>query len=110
MLLIAKKATKDQMEKMARHFSGYIKVVVDLEKEILVGGADRHVDEEQMLLNNGSKHSESNPKKSGTSFYCQLPKDVTKCPKSDACRKDDEPPVPRALTICQEYEERNAET
>ena|SRR3990167_11427994 len=57
MLLIAKKATKDQMEKMARHFSGYIKVVVDLEKEILVGGADRHVDEEQMLLNYGSKQS-----------------------------------------------------
>lgn len=53
-LLITKKATTEQIKKMGRHFSGYIKIVVDLEKEILAGGADRHFEEEKALLENGS--------------------------------------------------------
>lgn len=39
---------------MAKHFDGYIKIVVDIEQEILSGGGDRHFDEEQALLENGS--------------------------------------------------------
>jgi hypothetical protein len=54
-LIIRKKATKEELEDISSHFEGYTKVVVDLEREILVAGAERHVDEEQLLLENGSK-------------------------------------------------------
>jgi len=39
---------------MGKHFEGYIKVVVDVERGILAGGMDRHADEKKELLNNGS--------------------------------------------------------
>lgn len=55
-LIITKKATKEELEKMAEDFGGdYIKVVVDVEREILAGGGERHVDAEQLLLKDGSK-------------------------------------------------------
>lgn len=54
-LVITKKASKEEIEKMARHFSGYIKVVVDIERGVLCGGADRHADEEKILLEQGSE-------------------------------------------------------
>ena len=34
-LVIREKATKEEIQKMAQDFDGYIKLVVDLEKEIL---------------------------------------------------------------------------
>lgn len=41
---------------MAEDFGGdYIKVVVDIEGNILAGGGARHVDGEQVLLQDGSK-------------------------------------------------------
>ena len=40
---------------MSRDFDGYIKLVVDMEKEILAGGGERHVDAEQILLKEGSE-------------------------------------------------------
>ena len=43
---------------MARDFDGYIKLVVDTEKEILAGGGERHVDAEQLLLKEGSKQQD----------------------------------------------------
>ena len=43
---------------MARDFDGYIKLVVDKEKEILAGGGERHVDAEQLLLKEGSKQQD----------------------------------------------------
>lgn len=55
-LIIAKKATKEELEKIAEDFGGdYIKVIVDVEQKILAGGGERHVDAEQILLKNGSK-------------------------------------------------------
>ncbi len=39
---------------MVKHFDGYIKIVVDVEKGILSGGGDRHFDNEKVLLENGS--------------------------------------------------------
>lgn len=55
-LVIRKKATKEELEKMAEDFDGlYIKVVVDIERKILAGGGERHVDAEQVLLKDGSK-------------------------------------------------------
>jgi len=53
-LVIKEKATEQQLKDLSEHFKGYIKVVVDIEKEILAGGADRHFDEEQLLLSEGS--------------------------------------------------------
>ncbi|MBI4038879.1 hypothetical protein HY384_02880 [Candidatus Daviesbacteria bacterium] len=54
-LIIRKKATEEELQKMAEDFSGYIKVVVDIERGILAGGGKRHVDAEQLLLKEGSK-------------------------------------------------------
>ena len=53
-MIIKKKATKEELNKLAKHFDGYIKVVVDVEKRILAGGGDRHFDDEQDLLFEGS--------------------------------------------------------
>lgn len=53
-LIIRKKASKEEIKKLAKYFQGYIKVVVDIERGILAGGADRHVDEEKALLEDGS--------------------------------------------------------
>lgn len=55
MLILKNKASKADIEKTAEHFKGYIKVVVDIERKILCAGADKHVDEEQILLADGSK-------------------------------------------------------
>lgn len=54
-LILDSKANTEQINQVSEHFQGYIKVVVDLEKEVLCAGADRHVDEEQELLKVGSK-------------------------------------------------------
>jgi hypothetical protein len=53
-MIIREKASSKQITEMSKHFDGYIKVVVDIESEILSGGGDRHFDEEQILLGNGS--------------------------------------------------------
>ena len=54
-LIIRKRATKEEIKKMAEDFDGYIKVVVDIEREILAGGGKIHADAEQMLFKDGSK-------------------------------------------------------
>jgi len=57
-LIIRKKATKEELKQLSKHFKGYIKIVVDVERGMLAGGAERHVDEEKALLNDGSKQAE----------------------------------------------------
>lgn len=54
-LIIRTKATKKKLHGLAKHFDGYIKIVVDVEREILAGGNDRHFEEEKLLLNGGSR-------------------------------------------------------
>lgn len=39
---------------MAEDLDGYIKIVVDVEQKILAGGGKKHVDAEQILLQEGS--------------------------------------------------------
>jgi hypothetical protein len=57
-IVIDKKATNNQIEQMLLQFSTYIKVVIDIDQEILAGGEDRHFDAEQLLLGRGSsQHS-----------------------------------------------------
>ena len=50
-----KKVASTQLKQMAEDYDGYIKLVVDLEREILAGGGEKHVDGEQALLADGSK-------------------------------------------------------
>lgn len=57
-LILHKHATKDEIKKMAKDFEGFIKVVVDIEKNIVAGGGERHFDAEQMLLTEGSNQSD----------------------------------------------------
>ena len=57
-MIIRKKATKAEIGKLAKHFKGYIKVVVDIERKILAGGGDRHADDEGALLEDGSKQAD----------------------------------------------------
>ncbi len=58
LLIIRKKATKNELQKITQDFDGYAKLVVDVEQEILAGGGERHVDGEQRLLSEGSKQSD----------------------------------------------------
>ena len=57
-LIIRQKATEEEIKKMAQDFDGYIKVVVDITREILAGGGKIHADAEQMLLTDGSKQED----------------------------------------------------
>lgn len=57
-LILKSKATDKELQVIGEHFDGYVKVVVDIQKEILCAGADRHVDEEQKLLESGSKQAD----------------------------------------------------
>lgn len=58
LLVIRKKASKEEIKKMASDLDGYIKIVVDVEREILTGGGERHVDGEQKLIQEGSKQDD----------------------------------------------------
>jgi len=49
-----RKATKKELDKMSYELGDYIKVVVDVEKEILTAGGVRHVQGKELLLQNGS--------------------------------------------------------
>lgn len=55
LLIIKKKAVPQELKQMAEDFNGYIKVVVDVEDDILIGGGKRHFEGEQKLLSEGSK-------------------------------------------------------
>ena len=56
MLRIIKSKTDDNtLKEVAQDFDGYIKVVVDIQKQILAAGGKKHVDGEAMLLKDGSK-------------------------------------------------------
>lgn len=52
--LISEKATKEQMIEMLQSLESYVKLAVDVERKILVGGGELHADCEGVLLENGS--------------------------------------------------------
>lgn len=53
--MIRERATKQQIDKMLKTWGVFIKIVVDIEREILAGGAERHYECEQELLKDGSR-------------------------------------------------------
>ncbi|PSB01691.1 DUF5674 family protein [Merismopedia glauca] len=55
-LIIRERATPEQISQMAETYFGLmIKLAVDIEREIVVGGAELYADCEQMLLEDGSQ-------------------------------------------------------
>src|SRR3989344_7083731 len=52
--ILDKPPTPQQLEKMQEEYPGFIKVVADLEKGIIVGGGEFHIDGEEILVQNGS--------------------------------------------------------
>lgn len=56
-IILTKKATEDELRKIQTEYGSFVKVVVDIEKEILAGGAAMHYDEERALLEYGCKQA-----------------------------------------------------
>lgn len=52
--LIRTQATPEQITAMLQAFDRFIKLAVDIEREILAGGGFRHADGETLLLEDGS--------------------------------------------------------
>lgn len=57
-LLLEEKPTKEQIAKLREKFKEYIKVVADVEREIIAAGGRLHADCEKLLLENGSKQKD----------------------------------------------------
>lgn len=56
MKIFTEKIAKEEVKKLAdEYFGDMVKVVVDIEKEILAAGGEFHSDSESLLLENGSK-------------------------------------------------------
>ncbi len=54
-IVVDKPATPEQIKEMSADYDGYIKFVVDIDRKILSGGGERHVEGEQKLLELSSK-------------------------------------------------------
>lgn len=55
LLILTKKASEKEVQTIAEDLDGYIKVVIDINQEILAAGGERHFEAEQELLKKGSK-------------------------------------------------------
>lgn len=58
-LIIREPATTDQIDEMMQTLGSYIKLAVDVERDILAGGGELHADCEQILLDDGSQQAET---------------------------------------------------
>jgi len=56
--LITKKATPVQIKEMLETLNSYIKLAVDINREVLAGGGMLHADCEAVLIDNGSKQDD----------------------------------------------------
>lgn len=56
--IIRERATPQQMQEMLQGLGTYIKLAVDIEREILAGGGTLHADCEAALLEDGSKQAD----------------------------------------------------
>ena len=56
--IIREQATKEQLDIMLEAFGIFTKIAVDIEREILAGGGERHYECEQELLKDGSKQKD----------------------------------------------------
>ena len=58
LILITKKVTAEEIKNAASDIENYIKVVVDIERNILSAGGAWHVEGEQLLLKEGSRQQD----------------------------------------------------
>ena len=58
LLIVRTKIDSESRKKIAEDLKGYVKVVVDVQRQILAAGGDKHVDAEQMLLDDGSRQQD----------------------------------------------------
>ncbi len=56
--LLEQKATAHQVHEMLEELKTMIKIVVDIEREVLAGGGEMHSDCETLLLDGGSKQAD----------------------------------------------------
>jgi len=56
--IIRSKIDSESLQTVAQDLKGYVKVVVDIRREILAAGGEKHVDAEQLLLEDGSKQGD----------------------------------------------------
>ncbi len=56
--IIRSKIDPESRKKVAEDLKGYVKVVVDVRRKILSAGGQKHVDGEQMLLEDGSRQED----------------------------------------------------
>ena len=54
-IILTEKATKEDLKSATKEFGDYIKIVADLEKEIVAIGEKFHADAEKVLIENGSE-------------------------------------------------------
>lgn len=53
--IIKSKANDEILKEVAQDFDGYIKFVVDIQRQILAAGGKQHADGEALLLKDGSR-------------------------------------------------------
>ncbi|MBU1110412.1 hypothetical protein KKB83_02255 [Patescibacteria group bacterium] len=56
--ILREKATKQDLVDLQERYEDYIKVVIDLQREVMAAGGEYHVDCEQVLIKDGSKQSD----------------------------------------------------
>lgn len=56
-IILEKKATKEEFEKAKKFYGDYIKTVLDIDREVLAVGGEFHVDCEEVLIRSGSKQT-----------------------------------------------------
>lgn len=56
--IIKKKATADEIREMTEALNSYIKLAVDIKREVIAGGGMLHADCEAVLLDDGSKQED----------------------------------------------------
>lgn len=56
--IIRQRATEDEIQEMLEELETYIKLSVDVEREILAGGGEYHADCEEVLLEDGSRQED----------------------------------------------------
>ena len=52
--ILNKKITQDEFQKALEDYEDYIKVVVDIKKDIIAVGGEYHIDGEEILIKSGS--------------------------------------------------------
>ena len=57
-LILKERATPDQVAEMLSVFGTYIKLAVDVERQVVAGGGELHSDCEQALLDDGSRQGD----------------------------------------------------